>query len=120
MSTTTLKQLPPTLREKKRYLVFEVLSRHKILPLAKAAKAIAFAYSSLHGERGSANAGLLYMARRSDDQAQRGMIRINRRNITDLKAALTLVKDVDRQDVIVRSVGVSGMMKKAEDKFVAS
>ena len=120
MSPSTLKPLPPTLREKKRYLVFEAISKNHILPLSKAAKAIAFAYASLHGQRGAASAGLIYLAKRSDENKQRGILRVDRRNVTDLKAALTLVKDIDGQETIIRSIGVSGMLKKAEDRFVAS
>lgn len=120
MHSHTLKPLPSTLREKKRYLVFEVLSKHTHLPLAKAVKAIAFAYTSLHGSKGSANAGLLYLARRSHDQLSKGMIRVNRNHVTDLKASLPLIKDIDGHDAIIRSIGVSGMIKKAENKFMAS
>ena len=120
MSHSTLKQLPPTLREKKRYLVFEVIAKNKVLPLSKAAKAIALTYASLHGERGAAKAGLIYVGKRSDDELQRGIIRVNRKNVTDLKAAITLVKEIEGEEAITRSIGVSGMMKKAEERFVAS
>ena len=120
MSHTTLKQLPPTSREKKRYLVFEVLAKNRVLPLSKAAKAIALAYASLHGERGAANSGLLYLAKRSNEDNQRGLLRVNRKHVTDLKAAMTLVKDIDGHETAVRSIGVSGMLKKAEDRFIAS
>lgn len=117
---TTLKPLPPTLREKKRYLVFEVISKRRILPLSKASKAIAFTYASLHGSRGAANAGLLYMGRPSNDALQRGMIRVNRKHVIDLKASLPLVREIDGQEAIIRSIGVSGMIKRAETKFIAS
>lgn len=120
MSPPTLKQLPPTLREKKRYLVFEVIARNKVLPLSKAAKAIALSYTSLHGERGAAKAGLIYIGKRSDDELQRGILRVNRKNVTDLKAAIALVKDIAGEEAIARSIGVSGMLKRAEEKFVAS
>lgn len=120
MCAQTLKQLPSTLREKKRYLVFEVLAKHKILPLTKASKAIAFAHATMHGARGSANAGILYLGKRSNELQQKGMLRVNRSYVNDLKASLTLVKDIDNQDVIIRSVGVSGMIRKAESKFMAS
>ena len=101
-------------------MVFEVLSKNKGLPLAKASKAIAFAYASLHGSKGAANAGLLYLAKRSNQDRQRGMMRVHRSHLIDLKASLPLVKDIDGQDIIVRSIGVSGMIKKAESKFMAS
>lgn len=120
MHSHTLKPLPSTLRERKRYLVFEVLSKHTNIPLAKASKAIAFTYASLHGSKGAANAGLLYISKRSHDEVSRGMMRVNRKYITDLKASLPLIKEIDGHDVIIRSVGVSGMIKKAESKFMAS
>lgn len=120
MGSNTLKQLPPTLREKKRYVVFEVISRRKILPLSRAAKAIAMSYASLHGQRGSAKAGLIYLAKRSDDERQRGMLRVSRNSVTELKAALTLVREIEGQEAITRSVGTSGMLRKAHERFIAS
>ena len=120
MSHTSLKQLPPTLREKKRYLVFEAISHRGSIPLAKAAKAIALSYANLHGEKGSADSGLQFVSKRSRDELQRGMIRVNRKHVLDLKAAIALVKTVDNQDVVLRSIGLSGMIKKAEEKFMAS
>lgn len=97
-----------------------MIAKNKVLPLSKAAKAIALAYASLHGERGAAKAGLIYVGKRSDDKLQRGILRVNRKSVTELKAAIALVRDIEGEEAITRSIGVSGMMKKAEERFVAS
>ena len=55
-----------------------------------------------------------------DDNRQRGLIRVNNKALDKMRASLALVKQIAGQDVIVRSVGVSGIMKKAMNNYIVN
>jgi ribonuclease P/MRP protein subunit POP5 len=114
-----IKAVLPSLREKKRYLVFEILSKSKINPL-KVQEAVFQGCQQYLGEMGMAKAGLLMLNDKYNKEKQRGIIKVNNKMLNNLKAALCFVKEIDNQKVIVKSVGVSGILKKAENKYIAS
>lgn len=41
------------------------------------------------------------------------MIRVNNRSLDKVRATLALIEQIDRQNVILRSRGASGVMRKA-------
>ena len=49
---------------------------------------------------------------------QRGLIRVNHKYVEDLKASLALIKEIEQQPAIVRSIGASGILAKAEQKYI--
>ena len=49
----------------------------------------------------------------------KGVIRVSNKHVDDLKGALTMVETIGRDPVIVRSRGVSGILKKLEKKYLA-
>jgi len=108
-----LKPILPSLREKKRYLAFEVLSKNKIKSYSSVSKAVWQGMLSFNGTRGAAQAGMLLMPEKYNDKMQRGMIRVNHKAVDALKGSLVLVQDIDNTPSIVRSLGVSGSLKKA-------
>lgn len=110
------KPLLPTLRERKRYLVYRV---HSDTPLdgRTVAKAITSEAMSYLGVKGFSEAGLIPLHDKWDADSQTGIIRVTHTSVEPLKAALTFVRRIDGQDVIVRSVSVSGILKKATERF---
>ena len=56
----------------------------------------------------------MFLKDKYNPKSQKGIIKINNKYINHLKAILTLVNKVDKQDVIISSLGVSGILKKAE------
>ncbi len=117
---TKIKPILPSLREKKRYLVFEIISNQKIDNLNKIADSILEQCNKYLGEMGMAKAGLLILKDKYNKEKQRGIIKVNNKMLNNLKAALCFVKEIDNKKVIVKSVGVSGILKKAQNKFIAS
>ncbi len=113
-----LKPLLPTLREKKRYLAFEVLSRSKISSFEAVANAVWGRTLEFIGELGAARAGICVIADRYDPQKQRGIIKVSHTHIDELRAALTMITTIQNQEAIVRSLGASGILKKAVRKFI--
>ena len=113
-----IKPLSPSLREKKRYLVFEVLSEAKIKDFSKVKDSILETGSFFLGKLGMAEAGIILMEDKYDANKNKGIIRVNHKHVHHLKSVLTLVKKIDDNEVIVRSIGVSGILKKAEENFM--
>jgi len=108
----------PSLREKKRYLVFEVISKKK-LPYEGIPRAIIGSAKSLIGTLGTAKAGFIMLHDKYNPNLQRGLIRVNNKYIDELRASLCLIDNINNEEVIVRSIGVSGILKKAS-KYLAS
>ena len=117
---TKIKPVLPSLREKKRYLVFEIVSETKIDDLNKITEAILNSCHKYLGEMGMAKSGLLILNDKYNKEKQRGIIRVNNKMLDNLKAALCFIKEIDNKQVIVKSVGVSGILKKAQSKYIAS
>lgn len=115
-----IKPLLPSQREKKRYLVFEIISKNKVKPLSEITNAIWNSVLTFVGQAGAAKAGISVLQDKYDSSRQRGMIRVSHKMLDVLKAALTLIREINNEPVIVRSLGTSGILKKAEKKYYAS
>ena len=107
-----MKPLLPSLREKKRYLVFEVISKKGFTSMPD--KEIKESMRKLHGEIGLGKAGLIFLKNKWNEMLQRGIIKVNYKYVDQLRAALC---SFNKGDAIMRSVGVSGILKKAEEKY---
>ena len=114
-----IKPLLPTLRERKRYLAFEIVSETPIGDLTAVSKAIRAKAVEYLGELGCAEAGIMFLSDKYDQEQQRGLIRVNNKSLDKLKATLALVDQIDSQNVIIKSRGVSGILKKAQNKYIA-
>ena len=105
-----IKPLLPTLRERKRYLAFEVLSE-KELQWAMIKKAIFDAMKEYVGIDGISDAGLLFVK----NNGNKGILRVSHTSLNKVRAALIFIKNIESQKVIVKSIGASGMLNKAND-----
>ena len=110
-----LKPILPSLREKKRYLTFEIISESKIKDFSGVSKAIWASLLSFMGEHGTAKAGAWVLSDKYNPSTQRGIVKIGHRHVDSLKASLALIREIDGNDVIVRSITVSGMLNKASN-----
>ncbi len=108
-----LKQVLPSLREKKRYVAFEVQSKASITR-ATAKKAITEKMQEFIGTLGMANAGLQFLP---DWENNKGIYRVNTKYISHSKACLALMKTVDNKKVIVKSLATTGVINKIRKKY---
>lgn len=108
-----IKPILPSLKEKKRYLVFEVRSRNKI-NMETAIKHLDNEIKRVLGEIGYGRAGIMFMKMKDN----KGMIRVNNKEADELRLALSLVKDINNQQVVITTLGMSGIMKKAEERWL--
>ena len=106
-----MKPLLPSLKEKKRYVVFEVIGQPGRIRVADLIMASA---SRLLGELGMARANIYVMNEKWDSGTRKGVLRVNRKYVEHAKAALALVDE----GLVMRAVGVSGTLKKAMGKFM--
>ncbi len=114
MVNTRLKPVLPSLREKKRYLAFEVISRERLSDSELVSNAVMHYSLQFLGQFGAAKAGIMVLGNKWDPNTQRGIAKVSHRQVDALKAALALADKVDGKDVIFRSLGVSGILNKAE------
>lgn len=106
-----LKPLSPSLREKKRYLVFKVISKREI-DANSLSNSIKQGYKELFGEFGLAEANIKLI--RDMYTKQKGIIRLNNKYENNLKATLATIKNINGIKVVLASMYLSGILKKAE------
>lgn len=118
MVKTKLKPILPSLREKKRYLVFEVISKERISNFSVVSSAIQHYSLQFLGQLGAAKAGTIPLENKWNPQLQRGILKVSHKHVDAVKSALVFADNVDGKDVIFKSIGVSGILRKAESKYL--
>ena|SRR3989338_6694241 len=109
----------PTLREKKRYLAIEILSEESVKYSSKlVSKAVWTACQKFMGAINTAKAGIWVIEEKWKFNIQRGLIKVNNRFVEQLMASLALISKINKDNIIIRSIGVSGIIKKAEYKYL--
>lgn len=108
----------PSAREKKRYLVFEISAKDKIDNFDPVYEAIYARCIRYLGELGMSKANIYILKDKWNESLQRGLIRVNNKHTHDLRAALSLVNEVNGQHVNVKTIGLSGILKKAQEKYL--
>ena len=106
--------LLPALKERKRYVVYEVLSEGTI-KLTDVQREIESSFSKFFGVTGAAKAGLMYL---DDWKKKKGIVRVSHKYIDHLKSSFCFVKKVNSEDVVIKSVGISGILKKARNNYM--
>jgi len=108
----------PTLKEKIRYLAFEVISDHKINDFNAISKEINDKSLLFLGQLGLAKAGIQILPEKWSLKIQKGLIKVNNKYVNELKSSLTLIEKINNKKVIMKSIGVSGILNKAEKKYL--
>lgn len=108
--------LPPSRREKKRYVAFEVVNPKEGISAEQAFLEIQMQMRSLTGSKGLAQAGLMLLKNKSSLKKRRGLIRVSNRHVDNLRASIALA---DGSDMVLQSIGTSGMLKKAYHNYIA-
>ena len=125
----------PTLRRKRRYVVFELqycikdikkqdsaLEDEKIEEIEELIKAINSRVLYLYGVVGASeiNVRLLkqYVYLYSNDRVIKGILSCHSNAVEKLRYALTTIKEVGGGKVSINVLGVSGTIKSAKDKYL--
>ena len=110
--------LLPSLREKKRYLAYEVISRHKFNDAMEINKAIYETAKDFLGTIGTARAGIIMINDKFNPEMQRGILKVSNKHVDEMRASLVFIKSINGKEAIVKSVGASGILKKAQQKYL--
>ncbi|MDD4878123.1 MAG: Rpp14/Pop5 family protein [Candidatus Nanoarchaeia archaeon] len=109
----TVKAMAPSMREKKRYIAFEAAAE-KPLPRDAVVREIRESMNSLIGTLGMAKAGLIFLP---DWENNKGVLRISHKYTDIAKSAIALVKQINGTNVIIKSITISGILKKSRNKI---
>ncbi len=104
--------LLPALRQKKRYIVFEVKSSRPF-SFPEIQEEVENALQLFLGQLGLAKASPLLLKETFQARKQRFIVKVSHKYVDELKAALTLSKKIKNTPVIIRSIITSGTLKKA-------
>ncbi len=106
-----IKPLLPSLRERNRYIVFEILSEKKFDSSA-VFDAIHRSFYDLFGQFGLAGAGLALI--NWNKAKSKGILRISHMWKDALKASFLFIRSINNSDVLIKSIATSSTIKKAK------
>jgi ribonuclease P/MRP protein subunit POP5 len=109
-----MKPLLPSLKERKRYIVFEVIARSSMKE-RDVSDAITQSLHEYIGDLGMAQAGLQFIKWKNN----KGIARVNHTSADLLKASFTFIRSIKNKKAIVRSLGTSGILIKAQKNYMA-
>jgi len=110
------KPLPPSLRGRRRYLAYQVLSEQKFL-FQDLINGIWHSVLNFLGEFGASEADLWIAKDIYDEKKQLGVIRCSHTSVEQIRAALALVERIGDVRVVIKVLGVSGTIKATKMKF---
>ncbi len=110
--------LMPSLRQKKRYVIFEIIAGQKFT-LSEVKPAVEEALHSFLGQLGMGKAVPIFVEEKFDEPAQKFMLKVNHKFVDEIKMGVALCKSIKNTPVIIKSVIVSGSIKKAGEKSKA-
>ncbi|MCE8423351.1 MAG: ribonuclease P [Candidatus Methanoperedens sp.] len=103
----------PTLRDKKRYIAFSVMSEQEI-SRRELFDDILNSTHSLFGDAGSSEINFALMTY----DGKYGIIRCSRKKTMDAKASLACVNRIRGDHISIMVMGISGTIKGATEKFI--
>jgi len=105
-------KLLPSLKQKKRYVVFEIISDQDFSK-EDMEKEVFSALKSFLGDLGLSKAVPLFVKFKSN----KFIMKVNHNYTDELKSALILIKKIKNMPVILKSVITSGTIKKASTQL---
>ena len=112
-----MKTILPSLKEKKRYLVFEILAIDKIKDFKNIKNEIFSGIQSFLGQLDYGKSGVMFLKDLWFKEKQKGILSVNSKYVDKVKMGLILIKKLEGKDVILNIISVSGILNKAK-KYV--
>lgn len=104
------KVLPPSLREKKRYVKFKVISEKPITYPELEASVFNY-FLDFYGEFGFSELSVWLIKNLWDEKEQIGVIRCNNKSVQKVLAGLALISKIGDSRVIFKILKISGTIK---------
>tara|TARA_Y100000310_G_C20440624_1_gene695925 strand:+ start:480 stop:818 length:339 start_codon:yes stop_codon:yes gene_type:complete len=106
-------KLQSSSKQKKRYLVFEIISGEKF-SVGEIEKEVFQALLTFLGELGVAQASPMFLREKFNQSKQRFILKVDHKSVKLVQAALILIKTIKNTNVIVKSLTTAGTIKKAK------
>ncbi|MEM7813324.1 MAG: Rpp14/Pop5 family protein [Candidatus Aenigmatarchaeota archaeon] len=111
------KKLPPSLRPKARYVVFEIISDHAVT-LEDFTAALWNSVLNLLGELAASECRIWVIKNLYDERAQRGVLKCAHDRVEHVRTALSLITMLGESKATIRVAGVTGTLKSARNKYL--
>lgn len=108
-----MKPLPPSIREKKRYLRFKVHAEEDV-ELGEVVDAVWDACLEYMGAKDTGKADHWVIKNQFDGESQEGIVRVERSMVDDFRASLCFVESLGGKKGFIEVTAVSGSIKKLE------
>ncbi|MBS3095750.1 hypothetical protein J4231_03655 [Candidatus Woesearchaeota archaeon] len=109
---TKIKPIMPSLKEKKRYVSYRIISDKQMNENIVNNGVKSYVMKFL-GELSYARAGIIFLGQNENS----GIIRTSHNYVDEVKSALALIESIDNNPVNVFSTNVSGALNKAKSKM---
>ena len=109
----------PSMRGRKRYVVFRVISEDRV-DYNAVRDALWNSMTHWIGEAGLAKAELRLIKNLWNQREQKGFIQVSPKHVDAVKVAMGLIHQIGDQRVIFQSLRVSGTIKSGRDKTSSS
>ena len=110
MNKHKVNPLKPSMREKKRYMAYEIMSKE---PLARDIdKVLINKIKALLGVFSASKAGVMSVKYNPDKQ--RGILRVDRKFVDNIRSCFVMIKNLNDKEVLIRTLRVSGMLNKVK------
>ena len=110
-----MKILPPTLRDKKRYLAFELICEHDVtVNREELLREMFSCVGSLIGDVGSSECGIRVLT----FEDSKGIIRCAHTKTEQTRAAVATITHIGGKRVVVHILGISGTVAGATEKYL--
>jgi RNase P/RNase MRP subunit POP5 len=109
-----LKPLLPSLKERKRYIVYKLTTDEPIA--VNVPNAVTKRIEDELGVYDAADAGIIHLD--YDERRQEGIIRCRHDMVDKVRTALTMQRDVDNTQILPQIKTVSGTLKNAQEALV--
>lgn len=108
-----MKPLPPSIREKQRYLKFSIHAEETI-EFGEFVDAVWNSALSYMGSKDAGKANHWIIKNKFDEKDQQGVIKVEKSSVDDFRAALTLIDSFAGKNGFVEVTEVSGSIKKLQ------
>ncbi len=113
------KTLPSSCREKKRYLIFRVISDQKI-EFEELIKAIFSNTINLFGSLRFGKTNFRFLQELYDTKQQIFVLKCLPKDVELVRLSLALIHEIHGKKVCIMSLGVTGTIKSARNKYLTS
>jgi ribonuclease P/MRP protein subunit POP5 len=114
---TDPKQLPPSLRDIKRYVVFEIITENHV-NYKDFVEALWTSVSNFLGEAQASRAKIWVIQNLFDEKSKKGVIRCSHTYVEHTRVVLSLIQFVGEARATIRVMGVTGTIKSARIKYM--